>query len=277
MRAESLGALPGEISRVRAREKSAEAVAAGERPKGRGAKGGRTTEQAISTISAHGREGTRLDISAFFDEANHDLLMERLGLKVRDKRILRLIGAYLRAPLRIEGREEKRSRGTPQGSPPSPPGEPERVDYQASETEGQCQRKWRGPALERPVSGVSDRRGRTDWPLPQEPGAAEGESPGNMECPLERSAGRTHPKLATAHPWLVELLPGERPAGGNPPVGKLDAPTHAEIFLATTAQPPRTAECAAAPERQAVSPETGERLGGDVAQGPQPDVAHRVE
>jgi hypothetical protein len=59
MRAESLGTLPGEISRVRAREKSAEAVVARKRLKGRGAKGQRTTKQAILTISVRRREGLR--------------------------------------------------------------------------------------------------------------------------------------------------------------------------------------------------------------------------
>jgi RNA-directed DNA polymerase len=40
---------------------------------------------------------------------------------VRDKRLLRLIGDYLRAPLQTsDGRQEKRTRGTPQGGPLSP-------------------------------------------------------------------------------------------------------------------------------------------------------------
>lgn len=59
MRAESLGTLPGEISFVRAGEKSAEAVVARKRLKGRGAKGRRTTQQAILTISVRRREGLR--------------------------------------------------------------------------------------------------------------------------------------------------------------------------------------------------------------------------
>jgi hypothetical protein len=61
MRAESLGALPGEIFAVRAVEKSAEAVVAGKRLKGRGAKGRRTTKQAILTIFAKRREVVRND------------------------------------------------------------------------------------------------------------------------------------------------------------------------------------------------------------------------
>jgi group II intron reverse transcriptase/maturase len=61
-----------------------------------------------------------LDISAFFDEVDHDILMTKLGRKVRDKRLLSLIGSYLRAPIQIDGRLEKRSKGTPQGGPLSP-------------------------------------------------------------------------------------------------------------------------------------------------------------
>jgi len=46
--------------------------------------------------------------------------MARIRRKIRDKRVLRLIGAYLRAPLRQDGREVKRLKGTPQGGPLSP-------------------------------------------------------------------------------------------------------------------------------------------------------------
>lgn len=61
-----------------------------------------------------------IDISAFFDEVDHDTLMAKIGRKVRDKRVLKLIGRYLRAPMQRHGRNEKRSRGTPQGGPLSP-------------------------------------------------------------------------------------------------------------------------------------------------------------
>jgi group II intron reverse transcriptase/maturase len=61
-----------------------------------------------------------VDISAFFDEVDHDILMAGVRRKIRDKRVLRLIGAYRRAPIRREGRDEKRRRGPPQGGPLSP-------------------------------------------------------------------------------------------------------------------------------------------------------------
>ncbi len=62
-----------------------------------------------------------IDLKNFFDQVNHDKLMSLVARKVRDKRLLRLIGAYLRAPLRQpDGSRQKRTCGTPQGGPLSP-------------------------------------------------------------------------------------------------------------------------------------------------------------
>lgn len=61
-----------------------------------------------------------IDISAFFDEVNHDILMAKISRKVSDKSVLRLIGDYLRAPIQCDGQLEKRGQGTPQGGPLSP-------------------------------------------------------------------------------------------------------------------------------------------------------------
>lgn len=62
-----------------------------------------------------------IDLKSFFDEVNHDLLMHRVGRKVRDKRLLRLIGNYLRAPMQTpDGGKTGRTQGTPQGGPLSP-------------------------------------------------------------------------------------------------------------------------------------------------------------
>ena len=52
---------------------------------------------------------------------SHDILMRLVALKVRDKRLLRLIGRYLRAAMQFPDRSrEKRTKGTPQGGPLSP-------------------------------------------------------------------------------------------------------------------------------------------------------------
>jgi len=62
-----------------------------------------------------------IDLKGFFDEVNHDILMRQVGQKVRDKRLLRLIGDILRAPMqRADGTRQKRVKGTPQGGPISP-------------------------------------------------------------------------------------------------------------------------------------------------------------
>lgn len=62
-----------------------------------------------------------MDIKGFFDEVNHDILMRLIGLQIRDKRVLKLIGRILRAGVWEEGRVTKpMGKGTPQGGPLSP-------------------------------------------------------------------------------------------------------------------------------------------------------------
>jgi RNA-directed DNA polymerase len=56
----------------------------------------------------------------FFDKINHDRLMQRLSKGIGDKRLLRLIHAYLRAGMMEDGLVEQRISGTPQGGPLSP-------------------------------------------------------------------------------------------------------------------------------------------------------------
>ncbi len=62
-----------------------------------------------------------IDLKNFFDQVNHDRLMTMIGRKVRDKRVMALIGRYLRAPMQgANGSRQPRRAGTPQGSPLSP-------------------------------------------------------------------------------------------------------------------------------------------------------------
>jgi RNA-directed DNA polymerase len=44
-----------------------------------------------------------MDLSKFFDRVQHDVLMARVARKVRDKRLLKLIGRYLRAGVMVNG------------------------------------------------------------------------------------------------------------------------------------------------------------------------------
>lgn len=85
---------------------------------------GRSAHDAVRAAQHHVRKGRQwvvdLDISKFFDHVNHDILMTRIGQTVRDKRVLRLIGRYLRRGALIEGVAMSRKEGTPQGGPLSP-------------------------------------------------------------------------------------------------------------------------------------------------------------
>ena len=61
-----------------------------------------------------------VDLSKFFDRCQHDVLMSRVSRKVRDRRLLRLIGRYLRAGVMVEGVLQPTPEGAPQGGPLSP-------------------------------------------------------------------------------------------------------------------------------------------------------------
>ena len=61
-----------------------------------------------------------IDLKSFFDEVNHDFLMNLVKCKVKDPEVLRLIWRYLRSPLQIDGKLHKRRKGVPQGGPLSP-------------------------------------------------------------------------------------------------------------------------------------------------------------
>ncbi|MCG8093234.1 MAG: group II intron reverse transcriptase/maturase [Candidatus Thiodiazotropha endolucinida] len=59
-------------------------------------------------------------LSKFFDRVNHDILMSRLSRYFDDKRLLKLIGYYLRAGVTIDGECHPTPEGVPQGGPLSP-------------------------------------------------------------------------------------------------------------------------------------------------------------
>ena len=84
----------------------------------------RSAKQAIAQAREYIREGRRwvvdLDLSKFFDRVNHDVLLNRLSRKVKDRTLLRLIRRYLSAGMMSEGVVTRRREGTPQGGPLSP-------------------------------------------------------------------------------------------------------------------------------------------------------------
>ena len=61
-----------------------------------------------------------IDIKAFFDNIDHDILMRTIAGTIRDKRILKLIGKYLRGGVLEEGKVKRSAKGAPQGGPLSP-------------------------------------------------------------------------------------------------------------------------------------------------------------
>jgi RNA-directed DNA polymerase len=86
---------------------------------------GRGAHDAVRAVRAAAAEGLTeavdCDLKSFFDHVDRDLLMARVAGKVRDKRVLRLIGRYLRAGVVLpDGRRERTPRGVPQGGPLSP-------------------------------------------------------------------------------------------------------------------------------------------------------------
>jgi RNA-directed DNA polymerase len=85
---------------------------------------GRSAHDAVKAAQRIAREGKTwvvdIDISRFFDHVNHDLLMHRIGQVIRDKRVLKLIGRYLRKGALSEGAVVGSEEGAPQGGPLSP-------------------------------------------------------------------------------------------------------------------------------------------------------------
>jgi RNA-directed DNA polymerase len=85
---------------------------------------GKTAHQAIAQAQKYIQEGytwvVDLDFLHFFDLVNHDRLMGRLAEDIRDKRVLKLIGGFLRAGVLEGGLVSASREGTPQGGPISP-------------------------------------------------------------------------------------------------------------------------------------------------------------
>ena len=85
---------------------------------------GRSAHNAVYRVRDFIRKGYRVavdaDLSKFFDTVDHDVLMCRVARKIQDKRLLRLIGKYLRAGVVINGRQQETRKGVPQGGPLTP-------------------------------------------------------------------------------------------------------------------------------------------------------------
>lgn len=85
---------------------------------------GRSAQQAVEQARQHIDNGyyyvVDLDLAKYFDTVNHDMLMHLVALKVKDKRVLKLIRAYLNAGVMMGGLVSSVEEGVPQGGPLSP-------------------------------------------------------------------------------------------------------------------------------------------------------------
>jgi RNA-directed DNA polymerase len=85
---------------------------------------GRSAHQAIKQAQEYTQGGYEwvvdIDLEKFFDRVNHDMLMARVAREVKDKRVLKLIRAYLESGVMVNGEVMETEEGTPQGGPLSP-------------------------------------------------------------------------------------------------------------------------------------------------------------
>jgi len=84
----------------------------------------RNAHQAVQQSQKYINDGyayvVDIDLKSFFDEVNHAILLELVYKKVTCKSTLKLLRSFLRAPIQINGKLQKRRKGVPQGSPLSP-------------------------------------------------------------------------------------------------------------------------------------------------------------
>jgi RNA-directed DNA polymerase len=85
---------------------------------------GRSAHQAVAQAQRYIAEGygwcVDLDLEKFFDRVNHDKLMGQIAKRIEDKRLLKLIRAFLNAGVMENGLVSPSVEGTPQGGPLSP-------------------------------------------------------------------------------------------------------------------------------------------------------------
>ena len=78
---------------------------------------GRKAQDAVRAAQKYAREGkdwvVDIDITKFFDHVNHDILMGRIAQVIRDKRVLHLIGKFLRRGAMVDGVVTASVEGTP--------------------------------------------------------------------------------------------------------------------------------------------------------------------
>ncbi|PUU86984.1 MAG: RNA-directed DNA polymerase [Halanaerobium sp.] len=80
---------------------------------------GRNAHQAVNKAKEYINDGytwvVDIDLEKYFDTVQHDKLMSLVARKVQDKRVLKLIRAYLNSGVMIDGLIKKADEGCPQG------------------------------------------------------------------------------------------------------------------------------------------------------------------
>ena len=93
-------------------------------PHSYGFRPGRSAHDAVKQAQEYVQTGYEwavdIDLEKFFDRVNHDMLMARVARVVKDKRVLKLIRAYLNSGVMVAGVVIGTDEGTPQGGPLSP-------------------------------------------------------------------------------------------------------------------------------------------------------------
>jgi RNA-directed DNA polymerase len=77
-------------------------------------------QQSLENINSGYQDIVDIDLKSFFDEVEHSILLELIYKKVRCKATMKLLRSFLRTPIQINGKLQKRRKGVPQGSPLSP-------------------------------------------------------------------------------------------------------------------------------------------------------------
>lgn len=84
----------------------------------------RSAQQAVKQAQEYIRGGygivVDIDLEKFFDKVNHDRLMSTVAKRIKDKRLLKLLRAYLNSGVMEDGLTKPTKEGTPQGGNLSP-------------------------------------------------------------------------------------------------------------------------------------------------------------